>query len=554
MGRARPVSYPPQRIPHRGGKDDHTPLPNQLWFLEAAQPPPQAYRKPALHTGSPRQPANPDSEKHYFMINTHATRLSPRTAAPSAPLPEKWSSATHKPAAAEVPPATAPTQGGPVPAAHTEYAAATARPSSSLSARRAEALAGLRVSPTTVPENGATDDAEVPAEAAVQPRLFPPRPSPSPPTLPARVSPPRSRRAKRAEPSGLCRIGTPRTRKSDAAAGAEEAATPYQVEGVGGPMGPGRFERWGRGRGPPSSSCGASSNASPRGSRAERGRLPIAPPAAPPAAADYESVAEESRRLLATAAAAAGVVPALLPPATQAGPSGPSTFQSSALRLAVTVAEQLDTAERAAAGAPSARSVAICLHLLEEITPLMGPLEAVAQRLTAALRRCLLSERHYSLDAQQAEQPLTYFELVTRLEEELATARKEAEAARAEVRLGGDEVAELQRELQEARAAVRTQREEMEQERRSRGKHERDLSLHRDEASATQHAMEVLQSEAVAQHRELTQMIVALESKVELLSRENEHLRNAIAASNASPDPVPTPRRSQTIVGNLNRR
>ena len=60
--------------------------------------------------------------------------------------------------------------------------------------------------------------------------------------------------------------------------------------------------------------------------------------------------------------------------------------------------------------------------------------------------------------------------------------------------------------------------------------------------------------QAVAQHRELTQMIVALESKVELLSRENEHLRNAIAASNASPDPVPTPRRSQIIVGNLNRR
>ena len=162
--------------------------------------------------------------------------------------------------------------------------------------------------------------------------------------------------------------------------------------------------------------------------------------------------------------------------------------------------------------------------------------------------------RRVQAGPQQAEQPLTYFELVTRLEEELATARKEAEAARAEVRLGGDEVAELQRELQEAQAAVRTQREEMEQERRSRGKHERDLSLHRDEASATQHAMEVLQSEAVAQHRELTQMIVALESKVELLSRENEHLRNAIAASNASPDPVPTPRRSQTIVGNLNRR
>ena len=105
-----------------------------------------------------------------------------------------------------------------------------------------------------------------------------------------------------------------------------------------------------------------------------------------------------------------------------------------------------------------------------------------------------------------------------------------------------------------AQAALRTQREEMAREKQSRGNHDRDISLHRDEASATQHAMEVLQGEAVAQHREHTQMIVALESKVELLSKENEHLRNAIAASNATPEPVPTPRRSQAGPGGLSRR
>ena len=125
----------------------------------------------------------------------------------------------------------------------------------------------------------------------------------------------------------------------------------------------------------------------------------------------------------------------------------------------------------------------------------------------------------------------------------MAKARREADAARAEVRLGGDEVAELQRELQETQAALRTQREEREREKQSRGRHDRDISLHRDEASAAQHAMDVLQGEAVAQHREHTQMIIALESKVELLSKEKEHLRNALAAINASPEPVPTPRR-----------
>ena len=175
----------------------------------------------------------------------------------------------------------------------------------------------------------------------------------------------------------------------------------------------------------------------------------------------------------------------------------------------------------------------------------MGPLETVALRLTAALRRCLLSDRHYSLDGQHAEQPLTYFELVSRLEEDLAQARRGAAAAQAQLRLGGDEKDALELELQEANQALRTQREEMDLEKQSRGNHDRDISLHRDEASATQHAMEVLQGEAVAQHREHTQMIIALENKVELLAKENEHLRNAIAASNASPEPVPTPRRAQ---------
>ena len=90
--------------------------------------------------------------------------------------------------------------------------------------------------------------------------------------------------------------------------------------------------------------------------------------------------------------------------------------------------------------------------------PVVLALQVEAQRVIPTHETALLRP-------QQAEQPLTYFELVTRLEEELAAARKEAEAARAEVRLGGDEVAELQRELQEAQAAVRAQREEMEQER-----------------------------------------------------------------------------------------
>ena len=57
------------------------PHPNQLWFLETSTPHEnthlsQSYRKesPRVYTGSPRTPANRDSEKHYFLINSHASR------------------------------------------------------------------------------------------------------------------------------------------------------------------------------------------------------------------------------------------------------------------------------------------------------------------------------------------------------------------------------------------------------------------------------------------------------------------------------------------------
>ena len=397
---------------------------------------------------------------------------------------------------------------------------------------------GLRVGPAPVGASLASSDYD--AEANLQ-RLFPARrPSPEPPAPPARSSPPRARRAERPDPSGLGHVGTPRTRKLDTGAGASGAGA-NNVEGAGGPLGPGRFERWGRGRSTLSS--------------AERGRLPIAPPpAAEPPADDDSSV-----RLLATAAAAAGVVPALAPPAAQAGAGGLSTFQSSSVRLAVTVAEQLDSAERAAAGAPSARSVAVCLHLLGEMAPLLGPLEEVTVRLTQALRCCLLSDRHYSLDGDGRSAldaaPLTYFELVSRLEEGLGHAQRSGEAARVEGQQREASVVELQKQLQEVQTALHTQRDQMEREKQHRGHHDRDISLHRAEASAAEHKHAVLQAEAVAQHREQMQIIIALEEKVELLAKENAHLRNAIttgSGANATADadadaapssPTPTPRR-----------
>ena len=50
-----------------------------------------------------------------------------------------------------------------------------------------------------------------------------------------------------------------------------------------------------------------------------------------------------------------------------------------------------------------------------------------------------------------------------------------------------------------------------------------------------------LQQEAVAQHREHTQMILELEEKVEYLTKENWNLRNAIAS--AAPANPQTPQK-----------
>ena len=51
----------------------------------------------------------------------------------------------------------------------------------------------------------------------------------------------------------------------------------------------------------------------------------------------------------------------------------------------------------------------------------------------------------------------------------------------------------------------------------------------------------LLQQEAVAQHREHTQMILELEEKVEYLTKENWNLRNAIAS--AAPANPQTPQK-----------
>ena len=61
-------------------------------------------------------------------------------------------------------------------------------------------------------------------------------------------------------------------------------------------------------------------------------------------------------------------------------------------------------------------------------------------------------------------------------------------------------------------------------------RHEAALELHRYEVQQAEHKHKVLQQEAIEQHREHTQLLQALEEKVENLTTANESLQEALYA------------------------
>ena len=496
----------PEKMLYRG--DANKPQPDQLWFLQVSQAPaPWQISSVDGVTGSklassPRDPAelhNPDSEKHYFMVNAQGKNHVPRTA-PTAPLAPHWGSGstprTQRAAAKAAPPQLPPA---------TEADASVLAPSS------AADLPAPGAGEATLPASTSLLPSDYDAEANLQ-RLFPGRQKGG-----AAVDRPSS---------GGC---TPRGGPSSSPGrkGGVPKGSPRHA--AGGPLGPGRFERWGRGR------VDHRRRAAPLADGVDdRGRLPMASPSPSPPLDGVDAPGFD----LATAAAAMGVVPALAPPAAQGGvATAPGetarAFQSAAVRLAVTVAEQLASTERAAQGGPSLRSAMTCLQLLGEIAPLLGPLQAVMERLTQALRLCVLSDRHFSRAVPPGgtvsrTQPLAYFEIVERLEARLEEASVERDDLRSDVQLGEAREARLEAQLAAAQAELRAQGEAMEALRLERTKHDAAIALHKHEVSVAEQKHEVLQAEAVAHHREHTQMLQALEEKVDFLTTENEQLRNAI--------------------------
>jgi len=489
----------PEKMLHRG--EANKPQPDQLWFLQVSQAPWQISSVDGVTSSrlmpSPRDPAelhNPDSEKHYFMVNAQGKNHVPRTA-PTAPLEPHWG-------------------GGSTPRTQRAAAKAAGMPLQPVADTDASSVVDL-----PAPGDG---EASLPASTSLLPSDYDAEANLS------RIFPGRQKGGAAVDrpPSGGC---TPRSGPSSAPGrkGGVPKGSPRHV--VGGPLGPGRFERWGGGR------VDHRRRAAPLADGVDdRGRLPMSSPSPTPPSDGVDAAGFD----LATAAAAMGVVPALAPPAAQGGVAAaagetPRAFQSAAVRLAVTVAEQLASAERAAQGRPSLRSCMTCLQLLDEIAPLLGPLQAVMERLTHALRLCVLSDRHYSRAVPPGgtvsrTQPLAYFELVGRLETRLEEASVERDDLRADVQIGESREARLEAQLAAAQAELRAQGEAMEALRLERTKHDAAIALHKHEVSVAEQKHEVLQAEAVAHHREHTQMLQALEEKVESLSTENEQLRAAM--------------------------
>ena len=106
--------------------------------------------------------------------------------------------------------------------------------------------------------------------------------------------------------------------------------------------------------------------------------------------------------VLARAAAESGVSPAFAGVASKLPGSGNITFQSHAVRYAVTLAERMQATDSAKSGAPSTEGCYTCLEVLREMLPLLGPLAPVLSNVHDALQLCLLSEHHY--EAAYADQ------------------------------------------------------------------------------------------------------------------------------------------------------
>jgi len=84
-------------------------------------------------------------------------------------------------------------------------------------------------------------------------------------------------------------------------------------------------------------------------------------------------------------------------------PSASSTasgFRSDTLRFTLAVAEELDGAERAANGRPTAEVARACIRLLREMASVVSPdVEPIIHRLTVALSRCIFSHKADAMSA-----------------------------------------------------------------------------------------------------------------------------------------------------------
>ena len=186
--------------------------------------------------------------------------------------------------------------------------------------------------------------------------------------------------------------------------------------------------------------------------------------------------------VLARAAAESGVSPAFAGVAGKLPGSGNITFQSHAVRFAVTLAERMQATDSAKSGAPSTEGCYTCLEVLREMLPLLGPLAPVISNVHDALQLCLLSEHHY--EAAYADQlnesssstsarkmrrnqraaahqqklqgrgRVPYFVLVRKLEEAAAALRLERDTALEEVSRNQADLTNLDEQLTAAKAQL----------------------------------------------------------------------------------------------------
>ncbi|KAL1510602.1 hypothetical protein AB1Y20_006903 [Prymnesium parvum] len=252
------------------------------------------------------------------------------------------------------------------------------------------------------------------------------------------------------------------------------------------------------------------------------------------------------------ARAAVGGIPAATPA---------ESYHSEIVRFSVQLLEKLDAPLRQSAdGTPSAESCYACMRVLQEVLPLLGPLEPVMTKVFHALELCIFSPTQLATK-EPASEPAAwrtprggavgevragrevymrtpFFVLVGQLEALTHSLRLQRDKARDEVARNGIEIKSLDDQLSTVKAHLAQKNATIEKLMREHTSLSEQLATAKAAAEREAKKLEVLQAEAVDFTRVFLRNTQTLEETIDELRFENAQLQSAALERGYTPQDI----------------